>query len=92
MPRKPRVQFPGALYHIMNRGDRREDIFLDDSDRQLFLKTLGEACLKTKFQVHAWCLMRKGVGQEWHVVKLESSGIQLFSRFRFGIFRLKDLL
>src|SRR5437870_1206625 len=58
MPRKLRVQFPGALYHIMNRGDRREDIFLDDSDRELFLKTLGETCLKTKFQIHAYCLMR----------------------------------
>jgi len=42
----------------MSRGDRREDIFFDDSDRELFLKTLGETCLKTKFQIHAWCLMR----------------------------------
>ena len=40
VPRKPRVQYPGAIYHIMSRGDRREDIFLDDVDRQDFLKTL----------------------------------------------------
>ena len=58
MPRKPRVQYPGALYHIMSRGDRREDIFLDDVDRQDFLKTLAEACQKTGWQVHAYCLMR----------------------------------
>jgi REP element-mobilizing transposase RayT len=42
----------------MSRGDRREDIFLDDVDRQDFLKTLAEACQKTGWQVHAYCLMR----------------------------------
>jgi hypothetical protein len=35
-----RVQYPGAIYHVMSRGDRREDIYLDDVDRQDFLKTL----------------------------------------------------
>ena len=41
----------------MSRGDRSEDIFLDDIDRSDFLKTLAEACLKTSWQVHAYCLM-----------------------------------
>src|SRR6266699_2164748 len=41
----------------MNRGDRREPIFRDDGDRLLFLETLGQACGKTDWQVHAWCLM-----------------------------------
>jgi REP element-mobilizing transposase RayT len=41
----------------MNRGDRREPIFQDDADRQRFLETLGEACGKTGWQVHAYCLM-----------------------------------
>jgi hypothetical protein len=36
MPRKMRVEYPGAIYHVMSRGDRREDIFLDDIDRQDF--------------------------------------------------------
>jgi putative transposase len=58
MPRKLRVEYPGALYHVMSRGDRREDIFLDDVDRQDFIKTLAEACQKTAWQVHAYCLMR----------------------------------
>ena len=44
MPRKLRVEYPGAIYHLMSRGDRREDIFLDDVDRQDFIKTLAEAC------------------------------------------------
>jgi len=55
--RKLRVQYPGALYHVMNRGDRREDIFRDDADRQRFLDTLSEACGKTGWQVLALCLM-----------------------------------
>jgi len=42
----------------MDRGDRREDIFVDDVDRQDLLKTLAEACQKTDWQVHADCLMR----------------------------------
>jgi putative transposase len=57
MARKLRIQYPGAIYHVMNRGDRREAIFLDDQDRDLFLETLGEACQKTDWQIHAWCLM-----------------------------------
>ena len=57
MPRKLRIEYPGAMYHVMSRGDRREKIFLDDVDRQDFLKTLAEACQKTNWQVHAYCLM-----------------------------------
>ena len=57
MPRKLRVQYPGAIYHVMNRGDRREAIFEDDQDRWCFLQTLGQACEKTGWQVHAFCLM-----------------------------------
>src|SRR5437867_8660708 len=41
----------------MNRGDRREPIFKDDADRKRFLETLAEACDKTQWQVHAYCLM-----------------------------------
>ena len=43
---------------MMNRGDHREDIFRDDNDRYWFVHTLGEACARTDWQVHAWCLMR----------------------------------
>jgi REP element-mobilizing transposase RayT len=57
MPRQLRIQYPGAMYHVMSRGNRRQDIFLDDVDRQDFLKTLAEACQKADWQVHAYCLM-----------------------------------
>ena len=57
MPRKLRVEYPGAIYHVMNRGDRREPIFKDDVDRRRFLETLEEVCGKTDWQVLAYCLM-----------------------------------
>ncbi len=57
MPRKLRVEYEGAIYHVMNRGDRREPIFLCAEDRELFLQTVDEACQKTGWQVHAYCLM-----------------------------------
>jgi hypothetical protein len=47
MRRPPRIQYAGARYHVMSRGDRREAIFYDDADRVEFLRTLGQACLKT---------------------------------------------
>ena len=53
MPRQWRIEYPGAIYHVMSRGDRWDDIFHDDVDRQDFLKTLAEACQKADFQMHA---------------------------------------
>lgn len=64
MPRCLRIEFPGAIYHVLSRGDRREDIYHDDVDRQEFIKTLAEACLKTGWQIHAFCLM----GNHFHLV------------------------
>jgi putative transposase len=64
MARKLRVEYEGAIYHVMNRGDRREPIFKDDEDRRCFLTTLGGACAKTGWQVHALCLM----GNHFHLI------------------------
>jgi REP element-mobilizing transposase RayT len=57
MPRKARVEFPGAVYHLLDRGDRQEAIFRDNRDREQFLATLAEACKRTGWRVHAWVLM-----------------------------------
>jgi hypothetical protein len=38
--RPPRIEYPGAYYHVMNRGNRREDIFLTDKDPRLFLDAI----------------------------------------------------
>src|SRR5881396_2081393 len=64
MARKLRAEYPGAIYHVINRGDRREPIFVDDADRRRFLETLAEACAKAQWQVHAYCLM----GNHFHLV------------------------
>jgi putative transposase len=64
MPRPLRIEYEGALYHVMSRGDRREAIFLDDADRNEFLRTLGEACAKMGWQIHVDCLM----GNHFHLV------------------------
>ena len=58
MPRQIRLEYAGAIYHVLSWGDRREPIFLDEGGRHDFLKTLAEACAKTGFLVHAYCLMR----------------------------------
>lgn len=47
MPRSIRIQSAGAYYHVMARGNRREDIFHDDDDRRFFLHTLSQACEMT---------------------------------------------
>ena len=64
MARQLRVEYAGAIYHVMSRGDRQESIFWDEEDRRRFLKTLGEACEKAGWQVHAYCLM----GNHFHLV------------------------
>ena len=51
MARKLRVEYPGAIYHVMNRGDRREPIFKDEANPQRFVATLAEVCAKTGWQV-----------------------------------------
>ena len=64
MPRKARIQFEGARYHVMSRGNRREFILGDDDDKKLFLETLEQTCDKMKWVVHAYVLM----GNHFHIL------------------------
>jgi putative transposase len=57
MARSVRIEFPGAFYHVMARGNRREAIFKDEEDRSRFVQSLGEACAMTGWRVHAWVLL-----------------------------------
>ncbi len=63
MARGIRIEYPGAFYHVMARGNRRENIFLDDDDRRFFLLALSQACEMTGWRVHAWVLM----GNHYHL-------------------------
>jgi len=53
MPRMPRIEYEGAVYHVMARGDRREPIVFSDRDRETFVETLGQACERTGWEVFA---------------------------------------
>jgi len=64
MSRPLRIEFPGAVYHVTSRGDRREPIFNDDLDRARLLRILGEAMLRFDGQILAFCLM----GNHYHLV------------------------
>ncbi len=64
MPRKARMEFEGAVYHMMDRGNRMEAVFLDDEERRLFLKTLWQACARTGWRIHSYVLM----GNHYHLL------------------------
>lgn len=51
------MEYAGAVYHVMDRGDRSEPIFRNDGDRELFLRTLGQVCERTGWRVHSYVLM-----------------------------------
>lgn len=57
MPRLARVVIPNVPYHITQRGNRRDDVFFDDEDREFYLQTLKEYAQKFEVEVWAYCLM-----------------------------------
>lgn len=52
-----RIQFPGAVYHVMSRGNNRREIFLGDDDRLRFMDCLAASTDRFKLRIHAFCLM-----------------------------------
>ena len=57
MGRKRRIHFPTALYHVIVRGNARQDVFHSDEDRCHFLLLLQEATERFHVRVHSFCLM-----------------------------------
>jgi putative transposase len=78
MARRERVEYPGAAYHVMDRGDQREAIFHDDEDRERFLKTLAQVCERTGWRLHAYVLMNN----HYHVM-LETPSANLVEGMRW---------
>ena len=58
MARPLRIQYPGAVYHVMNRGGSRQKLFLKKQDYEAFLKTVGEIHDRWGVELFAYCLMR----------------------------------
>ncbi len=62
--RAPRIEFAGAVYHVMNRGDHLEPIFRDEVDRGVFMMTLAETAGSAGWAVHSFVLM----GNHYHLL------------------------
>ncbi|MEB6548673.1 transposase [Heyndrickxia sporothermodurans] len=69
MPRKPRIWFEGAKYHITSRGIRRSNLFFDDQDRSMYLYLLREAMGKFPFKLYTYCLMTNHIHLQIETIK-----------------------
>ncbi len=91
MARKLRIEYPGAFYHVINRGNHRSWIFETEGARHAFLLCLKECCEAKGWRLHAWCLMSNHYhllvetpggnlveGMRW----LQSTFANRFNRFR----------
>ena len=72
MPRSPRIEYADAVYHVMSRGMRGENIFLDDRDREIFLRTLDETLEQT-----GWFIRNGRASAGVHEGKGERGGADL---------------
>ncbi len=57
MGRLPRIDYPGAWHHVVNRGASRQAVFLDDDDCLLFLSLLEDVVHRYRIEVHGYALM-----------------------------------
>lgn len=57
MPRKPRQEVAGGIFHVYARGNDRNDVFLDATDRRRYLSLLGRNVRRLRWQLLAYCLM-----------------------------------
>lgn len=57
MSRPLRLEIAGGLYHVTSRGDRRENIYHDDTDRLQWLAILAQVCERYYWRIHVWCQM-----------------------------------
>ncbi|WP_246483916.1 transposase [Heyndrickxia vini] len=69
MPRKPRIWFEGAKYHITSRGIRKSNLFFDDYDRSRYLYFLREAMGKFPFKLYTYCLMTNHIHLQIETMK-----------------------
>jgi putative transposase len=64
MARPLRIEYEGALYHIISRGNRGEHIFAGDQDKEYFIETIQKAVEKYKIDLYAFCIM----GNHYHLL------------------------
>ena len=83
MARPLRIEFPGAWYHVMNRGQARRNIFLHDEHRKYFLSLLATANERYQADIHAYCLM----DNHYHIILHTPTGnLQRIMRHINGVY------
>ncbi|MDI7259041.1 MAG: transposase, partial [Thermodesulfobacteriota bacterium] len=83
MARKPRVHSPAALYHVIARGNQRQDIFVGEKDFQKYLSLLSEYKSRYPFRLYAYALMRNHVHLLLEVEATPLSKIMQGLQFRY---------
>ncbi len=83
MARKPRIHYPGAVYHVILRGNGKQDIFFEEEDRCRFYLLLQEGIERYRHQVHAFCLMTNHVHLVVQVADIHLSRIMQNLSFRY---------
>lgn len=86
MSRPLRIEYPGAYYHVMNRGLAQGKVFLEDADRERFLGLLGEICRIWGVKVYAYCLLNN----HYHILlQTPRAGLSRAMRHLDGIYTQK---
>ena len=83
MARKPRIHYPGAVYHVILRGNARQDIFFDDKDRYRFYLFMQEGVERFGHRVFAFCLMTNHIHLALQVGEVSLSRIMQNLTFRY---------
>jgi len=83
MARKPRIHHPGAVYHVILRGNGKQDIFFEDGDRYRFYLLLQEAVEQFWCRIHAFCLMTNHVQLVIQMADIPLSRIMQNISFRY---------
>jgi REP element-mobilizing transposase RayT len=83
MARKPRIHYPGALYHVMLWGNGGEEIFFEDDDRRRFLELVEGGVARFGHRIHAFCLMPNHVHFAIQVGELPLSKVMQNLSFRY---------
>lgn len=86
MARKVRIWFPGAIYHITARGNRRDCIFYDFRDYQSYMNLLNSCMKDFPFTIHAYCLMSNHIHLLLETMKEPPSSIIKFIHSRYAIY------
>jgi len=61
MARKPRIHYPGAIYHVMLRGNAKQTIFHKDEESRYFENILAQGLEQYSLKLHAFCWMKNHV-------------------------------